>query len=215
MEPPPELDQKIVIDALTEFTSRLDEVYGLYLDATQGFRGNSELIARLQSEARHLVPDPAKQDELPFIVGRGDPNDKASVVLHQTTQGRFKQRNVEAGPNDRLLAQYFVVLVFHLWEHEYRPRIAKVLGVSGPEDLELDIFGDVRLIRNEILKNKARLSRQTTRRLRILTDLSEGQIFLSASAVENIVRQIKASCDVLSQKAVGVDPKLRTIFRVR
>lgn len=135
-----EVDAKNVVEALTAFTARLDEIFGLYLDAVGGFGANFELVVRIQKDSRHLVSSPEQLDELPYLIGRGDPNDKTNVLLHQTTQGRFKERNAAGGLNDRLLSQYFVVLVFHLWEHEYRARIADILKVASPQDLEMDIF---------------------------------------------------------------------------
>lgn len=108
----------LLVEAMQEFPDRIDELYGLYLDTTQGFKANVDTLNKMQEASAHLVSDQAALDQLPFFVGRGDPNDPNNVLLHQTTQGQFKPRNPPDGSNHRLLSQYFIVLVYHLWENE-------------------------------------------------------------------------------------------------
>lgn len=211
-----DLNADALIDCLTEFATRLDEIYALYLDASQGFQANVKLTERSQQESRSLVSDPAELDQLPFIFTRGNPNDPANVVLHQTTQGNFKARNAKGGANLRLLSQYFIVLLFHLWEQEYRGRVADILRLGAPDDLKIDIMGDIRLLRNEILKHRGVISNDTAKRLKLLDGFSEGMIIsLAEENMEQLVRAMKAACDDLARESAGIDPKLRTLWSIR
>ena len=86
----PEERRTALMEATQEFADRLDELYGLYLDTTQGFKANVDTLNKMQEASAHLVSDQAALDQLPFFVGRGDPNDPNNVMQHQTTQGQFK-----------------------------------------------------------------------------------------------------------------------------
>ena len=58
----------------------------------------------------------------------------------------------EKGDNEELIARAFVVSIFTEWEEVWRPRIAKDYGIQ-PNDVECDLLGDLRKIRNLIIHN--------------------------------------------------------------
>jgi hypothetical protein len=136
-----------------EFADRLNGLYGLYLDATTGFKFNVAKMNEAQQGLAHLVSDPAELDLHPIAYGHGDPEDPDSRLQHQTTQGEYKARNASGRANFRLLSHTFIVFTFHLWEQEYRPRIAALLGIDA-NGLSLPILSDVRHLRNEVLRTK-------------------------------------------------------------
>ena len=80
-----------------EFVGRLNGLYGLYLDATTGFKCIVAKINEAQEGSAHLVSDPAELDLLPMAYGHGGPEDPDSRLLHQTTQGEYKARNAPGG----------------------------------------------------------------------------------------------------------------------
>jgi hypothetical protein len=198
-----------------EFADRLDELYGLYLDATAGFKANVDRINESQKASAHLVSDLAELDQAWYVYGRGNPNDPNNVMQHQTTQGEYKARNAPGDSNYRLLSQSFIVFAFHLWEQEYRPRIAELLGIKDNE-LKLPILGDFRLLRNEILKHRGVLTEDESKRLQVIGGLEVGQdINFSGDHIEQLVREIKAALDDMVLSATGTDPKFRTVWHIR
>lgn len=208
-------DPKVLQLVATEFAERLDLIYGLFLDAATGFEANAERLAKGQQESSRLVSNPAELDDLPHFYGKGDPNDPNNVMLHKTTQGEYKARNARGGTNQRLLSQYLIVSIFHLWEVEYRARIATALGLEHIDDLKLLIMGDVRILRNQILKHRGIIG-QDARRLKLLTQIKEGDaIALDDEGVEYVTRLIKSEIDALVFEATGVDPAHRTIWHIR
>src|SRR5215212_6117444 len=140
-----------------ELANRLNGLYGLYLDATTGFKFNFAKMKESQEGLAHLVSDPDELDQVPISYGHGDPEDPGSRLQHVTTQGEYKARNAPGGANFRLLSHTFIVFAFHLWEQGYRKRIAELLGIE-PNKLSLPILGDVRHLRNEVLKNRGVLT---------------------------------------------------------
>jgi hypothetical protein len=213
-EPIPQERRGALVETTQEFADRLNALYGLYLDATTGFEHNADRIKEAQEETAHLVSDRAELDQAPIFYGRGDPNDPNNVVQHQTTQGEYKARNSPGGSNFRLLSYTLIVFAFHLWEQEYRPRIAKLLGIET-NALTLPIFGDLRHLRNEILKHRGVLTERVSNRLEVISGLEVGQdISFADAAIEQLVHDIKAALDDTVQSATGTDPKLRTMWHI-
>lgn len=205
--------------ALTkELVDRLDEFYGLYLDSIAGFQRNAELIERGQRNSIVQLRLTSREvDSRPIFIGRGDPNDRDNVIQNRTTQGEYKARNAPGGKNYQLLSQYFIVVAFSLWEHEYRERIASLLGHDEKDELKLPMFGDIRLLRNDILHHGGVVSRRTAnQQLEIMTGQVVGkEVWLSEGEMEKLVRGIKSSLDELVLTATGSDPQFRTIWHVQ
>jgi hypothetical protein len=216
MSPETEKQQADVLSAAKEFVQRIDEIYGLFLDATLGFQENVKRMETSQKEAAKIGIKVELRDDSKIFFGRGNPNDPNNVLLHTTTRGEYRRRNLIGGSNHRLLAQYFVVLVYHLWDNEYRPRIAEILGCPEPNALKLPICGDLRLLRHEILKHRGVVTKETIARLEVLKQIpAEQPLNLSADNVEQVMSAVKKAVDDLVITHAGVDPKHRTIWHVR
>ncbi len=83
------------------------------------------------------------------------------------------------------------------------------------EDLKLPILGDLRLLRNEVLKHRCVLSEQVQKRLEVIRGLEVGQVInFPEDEIEQSVRGIKAALDNMVQSATGTDPKFRTVWHV-
>lgn len=202
------------METTQEFADRLDALYGFYLDATTGFQAKVAEIEEAQEETAHQASDRAELDQALIFYGHGDPNDPNSVIQHQTTQGEYKARNSPGGSNYRLLSYNLIIFAYHLWEQEYRPRIAELLGIETYE-LKLPLFGDLRHLRNEILKNRGVLTENVSNRLEVISGMEVGQVISFAEAdIEQLVRGIKAALDGTVQSATGTDPRLRTIWHI-
>ena len=81
--------------------------------------------------------------------------------------------------------------------------------------MKLPIFGDLRLLRNEVLKHRGVLTEKVQRKLEVIGGLQVGQVInFTADDIEQLVRGIKAALDAMVQSAMGTDPKLRTVWHV-
>ena len=210
-----EKQQAGVLSIAAEFIQRIDEIYGLYSDATLGFRQNVKLLETGQEEAAKKGIKVNLLDESKFFFGNGNPNDPNNVLLHTTTIGEYRRRNSIGGSNHRLLAQYFVVLVYHLWDNEYRPRISEVLGCSEPNALKLPICGDLRLLRHDILKHRGVITKEKQAKLEILKQIpAEQPLNLSAENIGQVMSAVKKAIDDLVVTHAGVDPKHRTVWHL-
>lgn len=76
------------------------------------------------------------------------------------------------------------------------------------------IFGDLRLLRHEILHNKSRLMPETAQKLEVVPAPTTDSVDLDKKGVEHLVRHVKAALDSIVKNATGHDPGYRTIWRV-
>ncbi|MBK5259926.1 MAG: hypothetical protein JJE51_10055 [Thermoanaerobaculia bacterium] len=138
----------------------LKQIFGILLDARQGFHHLKEVNKKLQLKLLHEVPGAtaATLDESPYFYSDGPPkhhpDDLAAPWLHGTTQGELKRRNLPGGVNDAFIGNMALVTLYAYWEHHYRERIASALGLQQAE-LKVPVLGDIRLIRNSILHHRA------------------------------------------------------------
>jgi len=111
------------VTLLDEFNEVIDEIVGLYFDASLGFS-----IIRDQQE-QHLLRlksldlyNPARP--LDFFYSNGDPHDPNSIVYHVTPIENLARRNKELGPNRDFLGRSTLVTIFAYWEDHYRQQLA-------------------------------------------------------------------------------------------
>ena len=207
-------DLQLLTDEVAAFVEVIDNLYGVYLDACSGFGQNVQTVERAQAETRLGLPE-ADLDSLPFFMGRGSPNDPSNVMQHKTTQGAFKTRNATGGHNEVLLGQMLVVMVYEHWDSRHRQRLADALGIPT-KDLKSPLFGDLRLLRIDVLHRHGIVQKDTVKKAEVIKGLVEGEVVrLSRETVEEVVRGIKAVLDHLVVEQGGEDPKHRTVWHVR
>jgi len=138
------------------FLRKVYDIYGLYLDSTFGFISINKHITELQkmicSNNKIRIIDFNKKN---FYYGRGKPDSKDSYVMHISEIGEVKERNKKEGENYENIANLCLVLIYQYWENYYRKRIAKDIGLEKAKDLELDIFGDIKILRDSIIHHGA------------------------------------------------------------
>jgi len=86
------VDSDRLKSTVEELVDRIDQLYGLYLDATMGFDANVTTVEQAQMQ-------PGASDDSAFFITDGAPTDPDNVLLHKTTQGEFKKRNRPDGSN--------------------------------------------------------------------------------------------------------------------
>lgn len=191
---------KELSDAVAEFVARVDELYGLFLDAQMAFVQMQERLASLG--AAHVI-----SDESPFHFGTGHPQQPTSQIAHSATLGEVKARMLDGGKNQTLIARYLVVLLFHLWETEYRERIATAARVRT-NDVKAAIFGDLRLLRIDILHHGAILRDESARKLEVLNHMANvgSAIDFDRFEIDHVVRTVYAALDELEEHYTGRSP---------
>lgn len=153
---------------LDEFFGTLDTILGFYLDGNMAFslavkylkEHQHAAIATFQANGEAWTLE--RLDEQKMIIGKGDPNTPDARPLHITTQGEFKARNRKAGRNPRLIGNLCTVLIYQYWEDHFRALLATALGVAS-NTIQIDVMGDLRLIRNSIIHNGQVATHETAR----------------------------------------------------
>jgi hypothetical protein len=108
-----------------------------------------------------------------LYIGLGDPNvEMRPYALFKTSQ--LPALLARDGNVERLLGQQWAVFVFAEWEHVIRPRLAAARGCVVNE-VQASVFGDLRLIRHDILHHAGVASSALVRRRELLRWFDAGQ----------------------------------------
>jgi tetratricopeptide (TPR) repeat protein len=189
-----------MIQAANEFLEILDNIYGVYLDGTQGFSLVRNKIIEGQQNTNKITGMSIEDlDKAFFSYGKGDPNNSDSYILHKCTQGKLKERNKKDGNNDAVIANLCIVLIYQYWEDHYRKQIAEELGLSNKNDIESDIMGDLGSIRNSIIHHGA-IALKKVEKCKLLKWFKEGnRIYVNREMFENIIFYIEADIKLINE----------------
>lgn len=183
-----------------EFRQVVDDIYGTFLDAREGFAKVRESGVNLDTESRRTFEEDKKRRPdlanleyggLEYSYGRhlsaGSP--PWSGHLHQVPIATLIDRNTDAGTNSRFIANMCVVTLFQLWEERYRPLFAQFLNVDK-NDLTCPVFGDLRWLRHAIIHNNG-IATSDTERCEILRWFKRGELlYFSRAQFEEVVDRI-------------------------
>lgn len=78
--------------------------------------------------------------------------------------------------------------------------------------MTFSIFGDLRLLRHEVLHNKGRLTKRTRDRLEVVDVGSAAAVNLNQEGAGRLVFQVKAALDDIVQGATGENPGYSTEY---
>jgi hypothetical protein len=132
--------------------------------ATQAFSnyGLAEVDRRVAAGPRSPDnPDPT------VYIGLGDPNDPVSKQYAKFKASELPALLAKGGPISRQLGQQWAVFVFTEWENNFRRRLSALHGCVA-NSIQAGVFGDLRLIRHDILHNRALASAERTARCEVL-----------------------------------------------
>lgn len=188
-------DKTKALQLFVEFYRVVDSIYGVYLDSVRGFHlVQREHIKEQQWTIKMLGktdPKLAKVeylDRLAMIYGKGDPNKPGWVELHRCSQAELKARNEEGGANQKFVANMCLVSIYQYWEDHYRKEIAGVLGKKS--DIQSDIMGDIRLLRDSIVHHEA-VGKKKVEKCKVLTWFKKGdEIFIDRKKFEEVIFHI-------------------------
>ena len=183
---------------MSEYWSTVDSIYGIYLDASQGFWAARQRHINEQKftirQLKRTSPERANLeylDNLQYLYGEGDPRSPDSVVLYKCSQGEFKTRNEKNGSNYRFMANMCLITIYHYWEDEYRKRIACALG-KKKNQIVSDIMGDIKRLRNSVVHNNA-FAKDSIEKYKILKWFNKGdEIFIDWNMFKEIMGYINS-----------------------
>jgi hypothetical protein len=186
------MSRQSLVEIMTEYFEVVDEIFGFYLDSVTGYNYLLEQFTSSQQKlATRLGYSIEYLDTLSFSYGHGDPNLPDSHVFHDTTQGEFKSRIQKNGPSYYQIAQLCLSQIYQYWEDHYREQVAESLNL-GKNEIKVDIFGDLRLIRNSIIHNRGYAMSEIVKCKKI-TWLKPGEpIWITEANLTDIVGWIKA-----------------------
>ena len=185
------------MESVNEFEKVVDDIYGVYLDATTGFDKLREWFQKNQNDTlltlKKSHPELASIDYLDsvaMIYGKGDPNTPEAVELHRCTQKEYKERNMETGVNFRFLGNMALVSLYQYWENFHRAQVAEQLGMQK-NALKSPVMGDLRRLRISIIHH-AGVALKDVEKCELLKWYKEGdEIFIDKSKFENVIFHVK------------------------
>lgn len=172
---------------LKEFELKVDECYGIYLDATIAF-------SLLKAKFELLNPDPSK-----FIhIGKGDPNLSETYSLHSIQISTFLSRNSIDGLNYIIIGNLCLVMIYQLWEDHYRQKLAQEVKLEK-NDIASDLFHEINKIRQAIVHNNG-LRTKKLDSLSILSFLSKDKVEFDEEQFEMLINEVKKEIKRLEVK---------------
>lgn len=183
-------------------------IYALFCDTIRGFGVNADTMEL------HLSRNPSDQQAEGREFYGSSVRSSNYLRLHalcSVTHSEFIENNRLGGLNHVLAAQQFVTNLYARWEHYHRIQIASALGMKCANELKVDIIGEIRELRNDILHHHGIIQNQTITKLRILAPFCvlDEQLCLSDCDVYEIVCNILTVLDDMVIKEVGEDPGWR------
>lgn len=173
-----------------EFLRKVYDIYGLYFDSIHGFGLVSAKIKEFQNTFLEKYKISIEDfDKKSFIYGRGKPGSKDSHSMHISKMGKIKERNIKSGENYKIVANLCLVLIYQYWEDYYREKIANSNGTEKNE-LKLDIFNDIRIVRQSIIHNNS-IAIKDVEKIKFLKWFKKGdKIEIDTTQFEKIIENI-------------------------
>ena len=133
-------------DTIDEYIAKIDSIYGLYLDSVFSYR-------ILRAKMKEL--NEGELESFKITMANGNPDLPETKALHITTLGQLLNRLSPDGNDSRAIGNSSLIMIYQLWEDEYRGRIAADTGREKNE-IKSDFFGDVRIVRQGLVHNNGK-----------------------------------------------------------
>jgi hypothetical protein len=161
------------LEVLRGFIDFVNRQVGVYCDCLSSFDGNKVRVER--QVARVTRPSSRRiENGRPVIMWASleDPT-SPDVIHHRITRAdEFIAANAEAGFNEQQVCWSVIVFIFAYWDEKIRPQIAEIRGVE-PNDVKIDAFGDLRILRKSIIHNGGVLEAPDHAKLKTLTSVCQ------------------------------------------
>ena len=195
-EGPRELFDEVVREWI-DFVNKQVGAYA-YMSALAGFAGHHARVSRQVHRANRPVATKGPDGKgIPTVVWASyeDPT-KPDIIHNQIIRSdEYLEANGPGGQNEQQHSRAILIFLFTYWEDEIRPRLAHAKGVDQKE-IQSDIMGDLRVLRNVILHAKSVIRPNKHESLRLLSDLFEvdKELVFSYEGMHKIFVFIKQDC---------------------
>jgi len=142
-EPSPESEAAVTAEFHT-FLNDAAGLYGVTTTALPFLRGQADQFARIAGIGA---------DHPMFFTVTDMPQERPSDAFAVWPRSLLASRLAPEGVAARQAGHQWVVHVFSMWEHGYRPRLAAARGVDT-DDVKIPVLGDLRLIRNDVVHHR-------------------------------------------------------------
>lgn len=183
------------LQVLRGFIDFVNRQLGVYCDCLSSFQGNKVRIERQiarvsQPVSRHIENGQA----ILMRASLEDPTQPAAIHQRIIRADEFIAANSEAGFNEQQVCWSIIVFIFAYWEEEIRPQIAKIRGVK-PDEVKIDAFGDLRVLRISIVHNGGVLKAADHTKLKVLKGIcqADARISLTHDQMRSIFVAIKSA----------------------
>ncbi len=132
---------------------------------------------------------------------------KPDIIHNQIIRSdEYLEANRPGGQNEQRHSRSILIFLFTYWEDEMRPRLAQANGVD-PNEIQSDIMGDLRVLRNVILHAKSIIRPDKHASLRLLGDMFEvdKELVFSYEGMHKIFVLINQDCARLLFGWLGVE----------
>jgi hypothetical protein len=173
------------------YCAKLDDILGVYKDATTAIALASEEAARA---ADLTGVDPEYLRENPWLLLEEDVvyrgfAEGSEGVIHRVPRSEFIERNREGGANWFVLGRLLVAMMYVYWEEVHRERIETVLGYAA----QVDVIGELAALRQAVM-HRAGIATAAVAANAILPTFPAGQeIKLEPEQFHNIVFAVRRS----------------------
>jgi hypothetical protein len=190
---------------LRSFIDFVNKQVGVYSDALSSFEGNKVRVERQVARVQRPVGRQIK-DGRPVVMWASfeDPSSPDAIHHRIIRADDFIKVNSEAGFNEQQVCWSIIVFIFAYWDEEIRPQIAKVRGVT-PNEVMIDEFGDLRILRKNIIHNGGILPATDHTKLKMMQPLvlPDAAITFSHDQMHKLFIHIKQGIAKLILKYTG------------
>lgn len=196
-------------EVVREYIDFVNEQVGAYMSALAGFAGHHARVSRQIHRANRPVSTrPPDDTGLSTVVWASyEDLSKPGIVHNQIIRcDEYLEANRLGGNNEQQHSRSIIIFLFTYWEDEIRPRLARGKGVELNE-IQSDIMGDLRTLRNVILHSKSVLHPDKHASLRLLGDMFEAdkELNFTYEGMHQIFVVIKQECARLLFGWLGVE----------
>lgn len=186
--PVPQEWMESAIESLQQFLLECQKHYFAFASAVLG-------IARWNEQSQQMLSQ-ANPDNTLFM-GTGNPNEPQTPgrsTIGRMNIGEYLENLQPGGVFEDYQAKALVVVVHHIWDERYRTMIADAVNVAHNQ-VECDLMGDIRLVRNLLIHNKSVVPEGFKRRIGFLPQIwsmDPGELRITRPMIDSLFEQIQA-----------------------
>jgi len=140
----PSLLGRMNLEKISEFLSCLEERFGVYLDATQGFILNYTRFLESQQWVHSQHEITIEQQDQAFIIRSNHPpspdlEECSQREKHRMTQKQYKENNRKGGLNHRITLEDCLCAIFNQWD-EFKKYVLKKQGLPDSQVMPVMVY---------------------------------------------------------------------------